>query len=408
MTNSDPHPITSGTPRFRVKGDFYPLQKVELIALRQAKLINNTAFVYLAVRYEHPYSDRPIRIRTKEFSIEWGIPESSLYEAIATLKREKVIKIHTRELVIEWNSQQEGYSGNPESILGSHSPFRDPGEHSGSPEKSASKSRSLKGSRPRSSQTFKTFKSLETERCVENNEQGGTEMEQGMEDRQQETGRHIDDMETRGTFTLSPPYPLTPSSLTQPSKLSPQNSQLPPLLQQAKALKVNLNDARLKTAITTFPERVPTALAALTEKPEGTVRSPTRFLETAIRENWQPETNLNPEFNHWYRKAQSQGCPIIGAELKDGVQWVIASNGQHFPWKNLRSLTWEQLHQQLNAPPPLDLSNTLAALDCEIDRLGWSLEQIRKFLQKTYNKPHRELLTDEELTGFLKLLEAQT
>ncbi len=32
----------------KVIGEFYPLQKEELIALRQAKLINNTAFIHLA------------------------------------------------------------------------------------------------------------------------------------------------------------------------------------------------------------------------------------------------------------------------------------------------------------------------------------------------------------------------
>ncbi len=32
----------------KVIGEFYPLQKEELIALKKAKLINNTAFIHLA------------------------------------------------------------------------------------------------------------------------------------------------------------------------------------------------------------------------------------------------------------------------------------------------------------------------------------------------------------------------
>jgi hypothetical protein len=67
----------------KLQGVFYPLQKEELIALRQAKLINNTAFVHLALRYENPFCDRPIEIIPKQFALTWNIPESSIYKAIA-------------------------------------------------------------------------------------------------------------------------------------------------------------------------------------------------------------------------------------------------------------------------------------------------------------------------------------
>jgi len=72
--------------RGRVQGEFYPLQKAELLALRKSKLINNAAFVHLALRYENPYCNRPITIIPKEFALRWQIPESSVYEAIAKLK----------------------------------------------------------------------------------------------------------------------------------------------------------------------------------------------------------------------------------------------------------------------------------------------------------------------------------
>lgn len=70
----------------KVTGEFYPLQKAELIALREAKLINNAAFVHLALRFENPWCDRKITVIPKEFGMRWGIPESSVYEAIAKLK----------------------------------------------------------------------------------------------------------------------------------------------------------------------------------------------------------------------------------------------------------------------------------------------------------------------------------
>jgi hypothetical protein len=69
-----------------VMGDFYPLQREELMAMRKAKLINNTAFVHLALRYENPFCDKAISLIPKEFALRWQIPESSVYEAVGKLK----------------------------------------------------------------------------------------------------------------------------------------------------------------------------------------------------------------------------------------------------------------------------------------------------------------------------------
>jgi hypothetical protein len=67
----------------KVVGEFYPLQKVELMALRKAKLINNAAYVHLALRTENPFCDRPVEVIPKEFALRWQIPEVSVYKAIA-------------------------------------------------------------------------------------------------------------------------------------------------------------------------------------------------------------------------------------------------------------------------------------------------------------------------------------
>lgn len=74
----------------KLSGTFYPLQKEELIALRKSRLINNAAYVHLALRMSNPFCvashsrqrDRPIELIPKEFAIAWSIPESSVYEAI--------------------------------------------------------------------------------------------------------------------------------------------------------------------------------------------------------------------------------------------------------------------------------------------------------------------------------------
>ena len=99
MTSQIPTPQRSNN---KVIGEFYPLQKNELIALRQAKLINNAAFVHLALRYENPFCDRPIEILPKEFALRWSIPESSVYEAIGRLKKLGVLLVKTGKVIIEW------------------------------------------------------------------------------------------------------------------------------------------------------------------------------------------------------------------------------------------------------------------------------------------------------------------
>ena len=56
---------------------------------------------------------------------------------------------------------------------------------------------------------------------------------------------------------------------------------------------------------------------------------------------------------------------------------------------------------------PIDLSDILAQTDVELRRLGWSVQQGREFLEKTYSKRSRHDLSDEELMDFLLYLEGQ-
>ncbi|MEH1809291.1 hypothetical protein [Nostoc sp.] len=54
-----------------------------------------------------------------------------------------------------------------------------------------------------------------------------------------------------------------------------------------------------------------------------------------------------------------------------------------------------------------DLSQILDKTDVEMQRLGWTPEQGREHLIKTYGKRGRFLLTNEELYGFLQYLQSQ-
>ena len=86
----------------KIQGKFYPLQKEELINLRAIKLINNAAYVHLALKYENPFCDRPVEIFPKQFALRWKIPESSVYKAIARLKDLKLLNIKSGKLIISW------------------------------------------------------------------------------------------------------------------------------------------------------------------------------------------------------------------------------------------------------------------------------------------------------------------
>ena len=87
--------------------EFYPLQREELIKLREVKLINNAAYVHLALRSENPFCDRPVQIIPKEFALRWRIPEVSVYKAIAKLKELGILNIKSGKLVINWVIESE-------------------------------------------------------------------------------------------------------------------------------------------------------------------------------------------------------------------------------------------------------------------------------------------------------------
>ncbi|MEI6444290.1 MAG: hypothetical protein WCO29_14470 [Nostocales cyanobacterium ELA583] len=56
---------------------------------------------------------------------------------------------------------------------------------------------------------------------------------------------------------------------------------------------------------------------------------------------------------------------------------------------------------------PINLSDVIAQTDVEIERLGWTPEQGKDYLVKTYSKRGRSLLSEEELRNFLTYLKSQ-
>ena len=58
------------------------------------------------------------------------------------------------------------------------------------------------------------------------------------------------------------------------------------------------------------------------------------------------------------------------------------------------------------APEPIDLSDAIAQIGTEIERIGWTKKQGSTYLQQTYGKKTRAELTEDELLEFLHYLKA--
>ncbi len=211
-------PMPQRDDKGRLQGEFYPLQKAELVALRKAKLINNAGFVHLALRYENPFCDRPITVIPKEFAIRWQMPESSVYEAVAKLKESNAVNIKSGKIIIEWSSsqqeslidsQQEENSENPEEFWESRKnsgssekipevqkKFRKFRKNSGSSEKDAPEPLPDKdSSTPKTIKTYSNFIHTLSDSERENFEKFVREQWKKITAKNQEAGQEIVSME---------------------------------------------------------------------------------------------------------------------------------------------------------------------------------------------------------------------
>ncbi|MEB3292652.1 MAG: hypothetical protein VKJ24_05800 [Synechococcales bacterium] len=59
-----------------------------------------------------------------------------------------------------------------------------------------------------------------------------------------------------------------------------------------------------------------------------------------------------------------------------------------------------------SSEPALDLSDAIAQISTEMDRIGWTKKQGSAYLQETYSKRTRAELTSQELLGFLNYLKS--
>lgn len=125
-----------------------------------------------------------------------------------------------------------------------------------------------------------------------------------------------------------------------------------PILQRAEKLGVKVSDRILLEVIKRWPERVPVALDCLEEK-QPIVQYPTRFLQKAIQENWQPERTASAPtgFGDWFNEARRRGL-AIASEMRDGVLHVFTANEHWHPFEQLRRMTWDELSTRISPLAP--------------------------------------------------------
>ena len=88
----------------RILGEFYPLQRAELLALRDSDLARGPFYVHLCMRFENPWCDRSFAVSVTQFCKRWHIPESNFYRSIGKLQEMQILDWEPREIFFYWKS----------------------------------------------------------------------------------------------------------------------------------------------------------------------------------------------------------------------------------------------------------------------------------------------------------------
>jgi hypothetical protein len=112
--------------RKKILSPFFPVTREELLKLKKHGL-PNVFFVYFALQLDFPSNLRgEFRIDIKSFRLSWGIPQSSFYAAIGTLREWGEFTIKDGELKLIWNHSNRELSRVLESTPESKNENQDP------------------------------------------------------------------------------------------------------------------------------------------------------------------------------------------------------------------------------------------------------------------------------------------
>jgi hypothetical protein len=165
------------------------------------------------------------------------------------------------------------------------------------------------------------------------------------------------------------------------------------------------------------------AIAAVKERLESKTAAPVKSKEglftTALKRRFTPnakgQRDNTPEagikgFGAWFTQVQQAGLVCASYQehgeillvLPQGGVMTLAEFGQVHPdWALGQGTEPERLLQ----PEPVDLAEVIAQTSVEIQRLGWSPQQVATLLVERFKKRSRCQLTDDELFQFLEALQ---
>ncbi|BCL37821.1 hypothetical protein [Nostoc sp. MS1] len=166
----------------------------------------------------------------------------------------------------------------------------------------------------------------------------------------------------------------------------------------SKSWSINSTHDESKDVLNSLPAKseVPKASKTTTPTPDFSPSLPTT-------------TYQEPEF-----EPPIEDLPLLSSQPPElpSIPEVASSNVTPFtprsytPQENVTSISGGTGKKKKKSEP-VDLSDVIAKTDVELQRLGWTPEQGREYLIKTYGKRGRTLLTEDELHSFLKYLESQ-
>ncbi|MEH2201156.1 hypothetical protein [Nostoc sp.] len=88
----------------KIRGEFYPLQRAELLALRDSGLGRGPFYIHLCMRFENPWCDRPFKISPRDFCNRWQVSESKFYRSISELKKKEILSWESSDVFFCWTT----------------------------------------------------------------------------------------------------------------------------------------------------------------------------------------------------------------------------------------------------------------------------------------------------------------
>lgn len=155
------------------------------------------------------------------------------------------------------------------------------------------------------------------------------------------------------------------------------------------------------------------AIAALIIHPTTSPQASAPPIENApINERSHPSENVqltDLSSDHLSEPAEEDLGPPIDIINDDPTHHPLIDEGpiESSPPAAKPSVATLALENYTHSPHPVDLSDVMAQTSVELTRLGWTSEQGREYLERTYGRRSRHQLTDEELMSFLLHLEDQ-